>query len=202
MNKVLIASSNPHKIIEIKFFLEHVPSMKVLSLPDFGINVDVVEDGTSLEQNSFIKARAIYKLLEIPSLADDTGLFVDALDGEPGVYSARYAGVNATYEENCEKLLKAMERVPERERVARFKSVLCYMIDIDNYYFFRGNVEGKIIREKRGENGFGYDPVFLPQGSDRTFAELTDEEKNIISHRAIALQKFKEFIVLDLHREH
>ena len=193
MNKILIASNNKHKISEIKSVLSSLPKITFYSPEDLNINIDVVEDGNTLEENALIKARQIYSFSKMPTLSDDTGLFVDALNGEPGVYSARYAGENATYDDNCVKLLSALKDVTENKRSSRFESVICFYVNENEYYFFKGICNGNIIKEGRGENGFGYDPLFVPEGSIKTFAELSDEEKNKISHRALALQKFRDF---------
>lgn len=192
--KLIIASNNLHKIKEISEILSGVKT-KVLSLKDFPDFPDTEETGTTLEENALIKAKAIYEKFNMPALADDTGLFVDALNGEPGVYSARYAGLNATYKDNCEKLLLNLKDVQGKERSAKFISILCLYINETEYYFFKGVVEGKIIKLPRGENGFGYDPLFVPKGFDKTYAEMSDEKKNTISHRALALKKFKKFFI-------
>lgn len=191
--KVLLATNNPHKVNEIKSVLENIPQIGFYSLSDFGISLEVVEDGKTLEENALIKAKAVYEILNIPTLSDDTGLFVDFLNGEPGVYSARYAGENATYEDNCIKLLANLNNVHDNKRAAQFESVICFYVNAAEYYFFKGICSGKIIKEKRGRNGFGYDPVFVPDGMNKTFAELPDDQKNDISHRGIALKKFKSF---------
>jgi XTP/dITP diphosphohydrolase len=193
MHKVIIASNNKHKISEITSVLAPVSGLKLYSLKDFGITVDVIEDGDSLEENALIKAKKINSILKLPSLADDTGLFVDALNGDPGVYSARYAGENATYEDNCNKLISGLSKFDKSKRSAEFISVICFFVNDNEYYFFKGICKGEIINESRGKNGFGYDPLFVPEELDKTFAELSDEEKNKISHRAIALKKFKDF---------
>lgn len=193
MNKILLASNNAHKITEIKSILKNNSRIKLLSLNDFGISADVIEDGDSLEDNAIKKAKEIYEILNIPSLSDDTGLFVDALKGEPGIYSARYAGENASYPDNCNKLLSNLKDIPEDKRTAEFKSVICFYVNEKECYLFYGVCKGKIIFEERGDNGFGYDPIFIPEGLNKTFAELKDDVKNQISHRAISLKKFKEF---------
>lgn len=193
MNKLLIASGNQHKITEIKSMLKTVPNLTIRSLKDFGISIEVDEDGDTLRDNAFKKAKEYSEFFEMPALSDDTGLFVDALNGEPGVFSSRYSGENATYDDNKKKLLNSLKNVPEERRTAEFRSVICYYVDPKEYYFFEGICKGKIIFEERGENGFGYDAVFVPDNFKKTFAELTESEKNKISHRAIALLKFREF---------
>jgi XTP/dITP diphosphohydrolase len=193
LNKILIASNNEHKVSEIKSILKNNTLIKLFSLKDFGISVEVTEDGKTLEENALKKAREINKIFNIPTLSDDTGLFVDALDGEPGIYSARYAGDDASYKDNWEKLLSKLNGVEEEKRQAVFVSVICFYVNENEFYFFKGELKGKIIHESRGKNGFGYDSVFEPEGSSETFAELSDTKKNKISHRAISLMKFKEF---------
>lgn len=152
---------------------------------------EVVEDQPDLKGNALKKARYWFNETGIPSLADDTGLEVDALNGAPGVYSARYAGENVTYEENVDKLLREMEGKSYRK--ARFRTVIAF-VEGGNEYVFEGVCEGEIIREQKGEKGFGYDPVFQPEGYDQTFAELSAEEKNRISHRGLAFQKFLTYL--------
>lgn len=193
MNKILIASNNKNKVSEITSIISAFPELKIYSLKDFGISVEVDEDGNTLEENALIKARKINSVMNISAIADDTGLFVEALNGEPGIYSARYAGESASYKDNCLKLLSDLKDVPENERTAKFESVICFYVCENEYYFFKGICTGKIIELGRGVNGFGYDPLFVPEGLTKTFAELSDEEKNKISHRARALQKFKTF---------
>ncbi|MEO8666759.1 MAG: RdgB/HAM1 family non-canonical purine NTP pyrophosphatase [Ignavibacteria bacterium] len=193
MNKILIASNNTHKINEIRSVLKDITGIQLYSLNDFGITTEVIENGTTLEENAFKKAKEIYDILNIPSLSDDTGLFVDELEGAPGVYSARYAGEHVSYEDNCNKLLSELKNVPENKKTASFRSVICYYKDPGEFRFFKGLCKGRIISKPRGHNGFGYDPVFIPEGMSKTFAELTDEAKNSISHRAIALKEFRKF---------
>ncbi len=190
MNKVLIASNNSNKIFEIKNILGE---NQLISLKDFGVSIDVTEDGNTLEDNAFKKAKEFSKVLNLPALSDDTGLFVDALDGAPGIYSARYAGENVSYKDNCNKLLANLKKTEPGKKNAVFVCVICFYVNEKEFYFFKGECKGKIIAEARGVNGFGYDPLFVPDGYNKSFAELTDEEKNKISHRAVSLNKFKEF---------
>ncbi len=193
MNNIFIASNNAHKISEIKSVLSSIQNIKLYSLSEVGISVEAIEDGNTLEENALIKSKKFNSVLNMPVIADDTGLFVDELNGEPGIYSARYAGKNASYRDNCIKLLSALKDVPDNRRTARFESVICFYSNENEYYFFKGVCPGEIIKKTRGENGFGYDPLFVPSGLKKTFAELTDEEKNKISHRALALKEFKIF---------
>lgn len=164
--------------------------IELRSTLDIEENVEVVEDLPTLEGNALKKAKFWYQRTGIPSLSDDTGLEVEALGGEPGVYSARYAGPDATYEDNVQKLLEEMKGIENRS--ARFRTVVALVSEKE--LLFEGVCEGEIIRQPRGEKGFGYDPVFLPDGFNRTFAELNAEEKNRISHRGRALQKLIGFL--------
>lgn len=192
ITELIIASNNRHKIEEISEILSGT-GINLFSLKDFSAFPDPEETGTTLFENSLIKAKAVSEKFGKPAIADDTGLFVNALNGEPGVYSARYSGDNATYESNCKKLLKELQTYTDRS--AEFRSVICLYINDSEKYFFEGIVKGNIINEKLGNNGFGYDPLFVPANMNKTFAELTEDEKNKISHRSLALQKLKEFLV-------
>ncbi|HMQ67644.1 MAG TPA: RdgB/HAM1 family non-canonical purine NTP pyrophosphatase [Ignavibacteria bacterium] len=192
--KILMATNNKNKLKEIRSVLSSLKTISVYSLNDFGITAEIAEDGKTLEDNALLKAEYVFRLLDIPAISDDTGLFVDALNGEPGIYSARYAGENASYSDNCKKLLSNLKSVRSEDRKARFESVICLYTGIDEYKFFKGICKGKIIENEKGTNGFGYDPVFVPDGMSGTFAELSAEEKNLISHRALALRSFREFI--------
>lgn len=194
MNKLFIASNNKHKITEINEILKPAGGLMIYTSYKFGIRIDAEEDGNTLEENSFKKALKNYQVLNIPVISDDTGLYVDELNGEPGIFSARYAGIDSTYSENCSKLLSKMDTIPEFKRKAGFESVICLLVNEKEYYFFKGICKGFILTEIRGKNGFGYDPLFVPEGYDETFAELSNTVKNKISHRALALQKFKLFI--------
>lgn len=191
--KLFAASGNINKIKEISDILKQIPGLKLYTPFSFGISINVTENGTTLEQNAFQKAVMNYDVINIPVLSDDSGLFVDALNGDPGIYSARYAGINAAYSDNCKKLLYELRNTPLMERTARFESVICLYINEKEHYFFKGICNGIIINECRGENGFGYDPLFVPDGYELTFAELSDSIKNKISHRALALKKLREF---------
>ncbi len=189
MKQLILATNNKHKVEEIKSILSNL-NLEVLSLKDIGVEIEVIEDGKTLEKNALKKAKEIFLATNIPSLADDTGLEVFALNGEPGVYSARYSGENATYKGNCEKLLFNLKNISEEKRQAQFRSVIAF-VSHDIETTVEGTCSGKIISDMRGENGFGYDPLFLLDGFTKTFAELSSEEKNKISHRAKALEKMK-----------
>lgn len=194
MKKFLIASNNLHKISEIKSLLKDMPEAELFSLNDFGLNIPVDETGDTLEKNALIKSEAVFKVLGIPALSDDTGLFVDALNGEPGVLSARYAGVHADYKKNNIKLLQNLHGIPFEKRTAYFETVVCLYSGKNSYRFFRGICRGIIIESPKGNSGFGYDPLFLPAGHEKTFAELPEAEKNKISHRYAAIKEFKKYL--------
>lgn len=186
--KIFLATGNAKKIKEIGKIL-HNFDVEILSIKD-GINIpEVIEDGDTFEKNSAKKALEISKYLNMPSIADDSGLCVDALGGAPGVYSARYSGDNATDETNNEKLIKDLQGVGNRK--AKFVSVITFAKPTGEVYSFRGEIDGEIVDEPRGKDGFGYDPYFYVKEYDSTLAEIP-EIKNKISHRAKALEKFKE----------
>ena len=189
---IIVSSDNPHKLDEIKKILKDMP-FNLLSKKDVGLkDLEVEEDGDTLEKNALKKALAISEKVDGIVIADDTGLFVDALDNRPGVYSARYAGEDATYLDNNKKLLKELEDIPMEDRTAKFRTVIALVNKDKSYKFVIGECSGKIGLSSKGENGFGYDPLFIVDGYDKTFAELGDEIKNKISHRANALKNLKE----------
>lgn len=187
---ILLASANPHKIEELRQILEKY-GIELKSTRDFPVGKEVEEDQPTLEGNALKKARYWHRLTGLPALADDTGLEVEALNGAPGVYSARYAGENGTYKQNVEKLLR--ELGGSRNRQSQFRTVIAY-VNGGREHCFEGVCKGEITTEPKGEKGFGYDPVFCPEGYRKTFAELDAAEKNRISHRGRALQKFLEFL--------
>lgn len=190
LDKLLVATGNAGKLIEIREILTDV---EVLGLQDAGINVDVEENGATFRDNAYIKASEIAKLTDMAVLADDSGLCVDVLDGQPGVFSARFAGENATDDENTEKLLALLKDIPEEKRTARFVCAMCLIFpDGRKIETFGTGSNGYIIDEKRGENGFGYDPVFFATDYHKTYAEMTMEEKNQVSHRKAALVALSE----------
>lgn len=192
MKNIIISSSNKHKISEIVTTIKPLFD-KIYSLSDFPDIGDIKEDGTSIVENSFIKSRVAFNHTKLPSMADDTVLEVDHLMGDPGIYTARYAGENATYEENMDKLLKNLKGVPWKERRARFKTVVTY-VDGENDFFVEGCLEGKILDSKQGKLGFGYDPIFYASAQSMSLGDMGLEQKNQISHRAIAIQKFADKI--------
>jgi len=187
--KIVFATHNAHKVSECKQIANG--NLQIVSLSEIGYTKEIEETGTTLEENALIKARTIYESLGENCFADDTGLEVDALDGRPGVYSARYAGENATYHENVIKLLKELEK--HEQRSARFRTVVALILDGEEF-LFSGEVEGSIINYCAGDGGFGYDPVFIPQGETLTFAQMSAEAKNMISHRGRAFQKLFAYL--------
>ncbi|TVR12435.1 MAG: RdgB/HAM1 family non-canonical purine NTP pyrophosphatase [Balneolaceae bacterium] len=189
-DQILVASANPHKIEELRQMLRPL-SVTLKSTLDYPGGEEVVEDLPTLEGNALKKARYWNQFSGLPALADDTGLEVDALDGAPGVYSARYAGEKASYSDNVMKLLRELEDKPDR--TARFRTVIAF-VDGANEHLFEGVCSGEITESQKGEKGFGYDPVFRPAGYGKTFAELSPEEKNNISHRGLSIKAFAEFL--------
>lgn len=190
--KIIVSTGNQHKIIEIKNILKDL-DIEVLSKNDIDIEeFDVVEDGLTLAENSIKKAKALADRVDYMVIADDSGLFVDALNGEPGVYSSRYAGEEGNDLKNNEKLLDSLKGANSRK--AAFKTIIALITEDKVLYTVEGVCEGKIAYEPKGTNGFGYDPLFIPDGYDKSFAELGEEIKNKISHRSRALLKLKELL--------
>ena len=183
MEKLVVASGNKNKVKEIKALLGD--RYEVVSMKEIGLDFDIEENGETFEENAYIKAKAVYDVCKSAVVADDSGLLVDALDGEPGVYSARYAGEPCDDRKNNEKLLTKLKGVTNRS--ARFVSAVVLYDGVKKFTGY-GTVEGRIIDEYRGTNGFGYDPLFLVTELNKTFGETTDEEKNLVSHRARALK--------------
>ena len=190
--KLVLATHNVHKQKEMNTLLEHM-GIRIIGLDQYPQISDIEESGTTLIENSFIKARTVHELTGLPSLADDTGLEVDALSGAPGVFSARYAGNDATFNDNVNKLLKELEGVPNEKRTARFRTVMSF-VDQSRELYTEGIVEGLITLEQRGSDGFGYDPIFLPRSHKLTFSEMDLAVKNKISHRGKALMKMKQLL--------
>ena len=188
MQKLIFATHNPNKLIEIK---SAVNSFELVGLKEMGLHDDIAETGITLEENALIKSQYIYQKTGLSCFADDTGLEVEALDAKPGVYSARYAGEHATAEENMLKLLSEMEG--QKNRNAHFRTVISLILNGKKYYF-EGQVEGEILHQKTGVDGFGYDPIFKPNGYDQSFAQMTLEQKNEISHRGVAVKKLIHFL--------
>jgi XTP/dITP diphosphohydrolase len=192
-NKILIATTNQGKIEEIRNLVKELPAA-FLSLSEVPEVPEVVEDGTTFEENALKKARAIAQATGMATLADDSGLCVEALDGRPGVHSARYAGENASDEDKYRRILEEMQDVPDSQRLARFECVLALVAPDGEELLFRGVCEGLITREPRGSAGFGYDPIFFYEDAGCTFAEMDRESKNKVSHRGHALKQFAEFL--------
>jgi|TARA_B100001094_G_scaffold157240_1_gene152217 XTP/dITP diphosphohydrolase len=186
---LIFATSNQNKVLEIQKILPKKFNIK--SLKDLNYFEDVPENENTIEGNAIFKAKYIYEKFNINVFADDTGLEVEALNGEPGVHSARYAGTTRNSEKNIKKLLKNLKNIKNRN--ARFKTVIALIID-NKLHIFSGIVEGYILDSPKGNNGFGYDPIFCPNGFDKSFAELTLKEKNLISHRSLAMKKLIDFI--------
>ena len=188
--KLVFATNNAHKLEEVPAILGD--QVELLSLNDIGCQTDIPETAETLEGNALLKSSYIYKNYHLDCFADDTGLEVEALNGAPGVYSARYAGGEGhDAQANMLKLLHELDG--KENRKAQFRTAISLILD-GKEYLFEGVIKGEIIKEKRGDSGFGYDPVFMPEGYDRTFAELGNDIKNQISHRALAVQKLCEFL--------
>jgi XTP/dITP diphosphohydrolase len=188
MKKIVIASSNKHKVSEISINIQPFFDT-ILSFSDFPKIGEIIEDGTTIEENSFIKSRASFKYTGLASVADDTILEVDHLNGEPGLYTARYAGEQATYNQNMDKLIKELHGVEMNMRTARFRTVISYVDGVNDFHV-EGILEGKILKNKIGKNGFGYDPIFYVDKYDKSLAQINSSLKNDISHRGLAIKKF------------
>ena len=191
--KIVLATHNHDKEIELQHSLRGL-DVDICSLSEYPDIGEIEETGTTLLENSLLKARTVYDRTGLPAIADDTGLEIDALDGAPGVYSARFAGPDATYEDNINKLLSVMEDVSDDMRSARFRTVISFVDEVQELWT-EGFIDGKITEAPRGNMGFGYDPVFYVPRLEKTFAELSTDEKNKISHRGIALQKLRKILV-------
>lgn len=193
MNTIILASRNEHKIEELQQTLKPL-GIELRSALDFPNLKEVEEDKLTLEGNALKKARYVYEETGLPALADDTGLEVDALDGRPGVFSARYAGEDASYKDNVQKLLAELAGVDKKDRGAQFRTVVALVSD-EGTHTFEGLCRGVILTGRRGDKGFGYDPVFQPKGYEQTFAELEAAIKNEISHRGKAMQQFLDWLM-------
>ena len=191
---IIIATKNRGKSKEIKKIL-HIDGIKYLDLNDINFNDDIIEYGKSFKENALIKAMTIFDRYNLPVVADDSGLVVKALNGRPGVYSARYAGEGATDKENNDLLLNELLNVPDIERKAKFVCVAVFYYDKNRYVVEKGEVEGYITHNSVGNHGFGYDPLFYLPDFKKTMAELSSEEKNKISHRGQAFRKIRSYII-------
>lgn len=187
--EILFASNNAHKVDEVRAAL---PSQfTIRSLREVMGDVDIPETGVTLEENAAIKARFLFAEIGMNCFADDTGLEISALNGAPGVYSARYAGEGCSFDDNVNKVLANLDGKPDRS--ARFRTVICLILQ-GKEYFFEGEIKGEIFTSRVGEQGFGYDPIFKPEGYNLTFAQMTLEQKNTISHRGLAVQRLVGFL--------
>ena len=184
MDTLIFATNNINKVVEVRSILNSLFEIK--SLSEVGINIDIPEPFDTIEENAIEKARVIYDLIKEDCFAEDTGLETEALNGDPGVKSARYAGEERSFENNIDKLLHNLNN--KENRKARFKTIICLILG-GKQIIFDGICNGTIIAERKGNSGFGYDPVFIPDGADKTFAQMTIEEKNIFSHRNKAIKK-------------
>ncbi len=188
MKNLVFATNNPNKLKEIR---NAVSDFKIISLNELNINEDIPETGNTLQENALQKASYIFNKTGENCFADDTGLEIQALNNQPGVYSARYAGENCTPEDNIQKVLSKLNGIKNRN--AKFKTVITLILN-DKTYFFEGEVKGIILEEKTGDKGFGYDPIFRPNGFDVSFAQMSTQQKNEISHRGLAVKKLVEFL--------
>ncbi len=190
--EIVFATNNQHKLTEVRAILGK--EYTVLSLHDIHCTVEIDETSETFEGNAWLKADYIHKNFGLPCFSDDSGLEVEMLNNAPGVYSARYAGEQGSHTKNMDKLLTALQFHSNRK--ARFRTVVCYLNKASEINYFNGVIHGVITREKKGSGGFGYDPVFLPDGYNITFAEMTPEAKNKISHRAMAVNELSRFLRL------
>lgn len=187
--ELIFATNNEHKLTEVSHLLGS--SFKLISLRDMNISEEIPEDYPTLEENALFKARFINKMTGMNVFADDTGLEIEALNGRPGVHSARFAGISKNFDANIDKVLLLLEGVKKRD--AMFRTIIALILD-GKEFLFEGRITGNIITQRRGTNGFGYDPIFIPAGRDLTFAEMLLKEKNLMSHRADAFKKLKMFL--------
>ena len=189
MDTIIFATNNLHKVEEVRAVLGK--RFNIITLKEAGIDIDIPEPHDTLEANATEKSKTIYEITNKNCFSEDTGLEVEALNGEPGVKSARYAGESRSFDDNIEKLLTNLKTA--KNKTARFRTVISLILD-GKEFFFEGICPGRIISERRGNNGFGYDPVFIPTGSDKTFAEMNMAEKNKFSHRKKAMEKLIFFL--------
>lgn len=195
MKTIVLATGNKDKAREIKAMLDH--KFEVKTMKDMGIDTQIIEDGETFEDNALIKVRAIQPFVkdaEMIIMGDDSGLSVDALDGAPGIYSARYAGEDVSYRDNNEKLLNAMKDVPEEKRGAEFVSVIAMILPDGQELTVRGTVRGRIAYDFMGDEGFGYDPLFIVEETGKSYSQMAPEEKNAVSHRARAVARAKQIL--------
>lgn len=194
--RIIFATNNENKLKEVSKLLEN--NIRLITLKDIHYNEEIPETGITLKANALQKAKHISNKFKLDCFADDTGLEINALDGNPGVYSARYAGEEKIAANNIRKVLNELKG--KQNRLACFKTVIALILN-DDEYFFEGKIKGNITEMERGKNGFGYDPIFIPEGYNKTFAEMSLEEKNKISHRGIAVQKLTNFLNTLHHKD-
>ena len=194
--KIVVATHNKDKFKELYHGLKSL-KIELLSLEDFPEIGEIIENGNTLEENALIKARTVNQLTSLPAISDDTGLFVDALNGDPGIYSARYAGENSTYLDNVNKMLHEMKNIPEGKRQAKFSTVMAY-VDGKRELIAEGFVKGIISNKIKGIGGFGYDSIFYVCNKGKTFSEMSIKEKNLISHRSRAIDALKAKLASNL----
>ncbi len=193
--KILVATTNKGKIKEFEqIFAE---KFEILTLNDLSIKIDVEETGVTFHQNALIKATQYFELSKIPTLSEDSGLEIAELNGEPGIFSARYGGADLNDRERVDLILQKLSNVPSKKRQAKFVSVICGVGFAETPIYSEGILDGYIAEQKNGKNGFGYDPIFLPIGSDQTTASMSKEEKNKISHRRKSIDKFLKILIRD-----
>ena len=191
MKKIVLATANTHKVIEFQRILgELLPGLELTASSDFSKVPVIEETGATFAENALLKAKVINEFTKLPAIADDSGLVVAALNGAPGIFSARYAGINATDQENVAKLISDIENIDDSLLEASFECAIAIVDRVQNLELIvQGQMPGRVIKQVRGANGFGYDPMFIPQGFSKTAAELSDQDKDKISHRGIALRK-------------
>lgn len=194
MNKIVLATNNPDKVKEIKNIWKNLRGIEIDWMGNYHHLGKIEETGKTLKENAALKAEYVSNELDCIAVADDTGLFVKYLKGSPGVYSSRFAGENATYEDNVNRLLEELKNVPEGEREAEFRCMVCFSRIKKENIFTEGIIEGYITGERRGVYGFGYDPIFEVEDTEKTYAQMSPEEKNSVSHRYLAFKKMGEII--------
>ena len=195
--KLVIATHNQDKLKELHQGLDNL-NIKLLTLNDFPSIGEIVEDGKTLEENALIKAREVHRITSLPSISDDTGLEVDALGGQPGIFTARYAGENCSYIDNINKMLKEMKNVPEKKRTASFITAMAY-VDKHTELTVHGVVKGMIEKKIKSLGGFGYDPIFYIKEYKKTFSDMSIEQKNSVSHRGKAIRAIKSKLIVHLN---
>ncbi len=198
--QLVLATNNADKIREMKNLLDDLP-ITILSRDDFLEFPDIEETGTTLEENAIIKAKAIAEFCDLPALSDDSGLEVDALDGAPGVYSSRYAGLDVSYRDNNEKLIRELADVPPEKRTARFRCVIAISWSPNDIETIAGLSEGRVATDIAEGEGFGYDPVFIHTATGKRFSEMSVDEKNLVSHRGLALQDARTVLINRINQQ-